>query len=157
MNHKIYSNFDLNHFVAYFSFGNLDTFCMHRLTRKQPIRRLVLGDVISRSFLPERFLTISNISHDWREDKFPFTMIYRLTIISFNYHCYTGIYDKMHGSTKEVDIRASIHASVLLERNGKVNINLVGVCFTNTSCLNWRNTIFKHQIYNANLCWTLYK
>ena len=61
MNLKIYSYFDLNHPVAYFSFGNLDTFCMHRLTRKQPIRRLVLGDVISRSFAPEQSLTFSNI------------------------------------------------------------------------------------------------
>ena len=30
-------------------------------------------------------------------------MIYRLTIFSFNYHGYTGIYDKMHGLTREVD------------------------------------------------------
>ena len=71
--------------------------------RKQPIRRLVLGDVISRSFLPERSLTFSNILHDWKEDKFLYTMIYRLTIISFNYHCYTGIKNKMHRLTKEVD------------------------------------------------------
>ena len=31
-------------------------------------------------------------------------MIYRLTIVSFfSYHGYTGIYDKMHGLTREVD------------------------------------------------------
>ena len=47
MNLKIYSNFDLNNPVAYFSFVNLYTFCMHGLTGKQPIRRQVLGDVIS--------------------------------------------------------------------------------------------------------------
>ena len=31
-------------------------------------------------------------------------MIYRLTIISLNSHCYTGISDKAHGLTREVDI-----------------------------------------------------
>ena len=103
MNLKIYSNFDLNHPVAYFPFCNLYTFCMHRLTRKQPIKRLVLGHVISRSFLPEQSLTFCNISHDWKEDKFPYTMIYRSTLISFNYHGYTGIYDRMHGLKREVD------------------------------------------------------
>ena len=105
MNLKIYSNFDLNHPVPYFPFGHLYTFCMHGLTRKQPIRRLVLGEVISRSFLPEQSLTFCNISHDWKEDKFLYTMIYRLTIISFNYqNDYTGIYDKMHRLTREVDV-----------------------------------------------------
>ena len=64
MNLKIYSNFDLNHPVAYFPFRNQYTFCMHGLTRKQPINRLVLGDIISRSFLPERSLTFCYISHE---------------------------------------------------------------------------------------------
>ena len=32
-------------------------------------------------------------------------MIYRLTIISFNYHGYTGIYDKVHGLTREVNTK----------------------------------------------------
>ena len=67
MNLKIYSNFDnkfdLSHPAAYFPFGNSYTFCMHGLMRKQPIKRLVLGDVISRSFLPERSLTFCNTSH----------------------------------------------------------------------------------------------
>ena len=67
---------------------------MHGLTRKQPIKNLVLGDVISRSFLPERSQTFCNILHFLKEDKFLYTIIYRLTIISFNYHGYTGIYDK---------------------------------------------------------------
>ena len=58
MNLKIYSNFDLNHPVTYFPFGNLFTFCMHGLTRKQPIKRLVLGEVISRSILPQRILSV---------------------------------------------------------------------------------------------------
>ena len=31
-------------------------------------------------------------------------MISRLTIFSFDYHGYTGIYDEMHGLTREVDI-----------------------------------------------------
>ena len=48
-----YNNCDFNHPVAYFPFGNVCTFCMHGLTRKQPIRRLVLDGVISRSFLPD--------------------------------------------------------------------------------------------------------
>ena len=103
MNLRIYCKFDLNHPVAYFPFRNLYTFCMHRLTRKQPIKRLVLGDVISRSFLPERSLIFCYISHDWKEDKFLYTMIYRLKIICFDHHGYTGIYDKMHGLTREVD------------------------------------------------------
>ena len=60
MNLKIYNNFDLNHPVAYFPFGNPYTFCMQGLTRKQPIKRLVLGDVISRSFLQERSPTFYN-------------------------------------------------------------------------------------------------
>ena len=30
-------------------------------------------------------------------------MIYRLKIISFNYHGYTGITNKVHGLTREVD------------------------------------------------------
>ena len=104
MNLRIYCKFDLNHPVAYFPFRNLYTFCMHRLTRKQPIKRLVLGDVISRSFLPERYLIFCYISHDWKDDKFLYTMIYRLTIIYFDYLGYSGIYDKMHWLTKEVDI-----------------------------------------------------
>ena len=73
MNLKIYSNFDLNNPVAYFFF--LYIFCIHGLTRKQPIRRQVLGDVISMSFLAERFLTFSYISHKWKEEKFLYTMI----------------------------------------------------------------------------------
>ena len=64
MNLKIYSSFDLNHPVDYFSFGNLFTFCMDGLTRKQPIRGLVLDDFISKSFLPDQSLTFSSISHD---------------------------------------------------------------------------------------------
>ena len=103
INLKIYCNFDLNHLVAYFPFGNIYTFCMHGLTRKQPIKTLVLGDIISVSFLPERSRTFCNILQYWKEDKFLYTMIYRLTIFSFNYHGYTGIYDKMHGLTREVD------------------------------------------------------
>ena len=69
MNLKIYSDFDLNYPVAYFPSGNLYTFCMHKLTRKQPIRRQVLGDVISRSFFPDRSLTFCNISASckWRD------------------------------------------------------------------------------------------
>ena len=103
MNLKIYSNVELNHDVAYFPFGNPYTFCMHGLTRKQPIKRLVLGDVISRSFLPERSLTFFNILHFLKEDKFLYTMIYRLTIFCLNYHGYTDIYAKVHGLTREVN------------------------------------------------------
>ena len=103
MNLKIYNNFDLNHPVAYFPFGNPHTFCMHGSTRKQPIKRLVLGEVISRSFLPERSLTFCNTLHFGKEDTFQCTMIYRLTIISFNYHGYTGIYDKVLVLTRVVD------------------------------------------------------
>ena len=76
---------------------------MHGFTRKLPIKRLVLGDVIFRLILPERSLTSCNISYELKEDKFLYTMIYRLKIISFNYHGYTAIYDKMHGLTREVD------------------------------------------------------
>ena len=45
INLGIRCNFDLNHpvAIAYFPFGNLNTFCMHGLTKKQPIKRLVLG------------------------------------------------------------------------------------------------------------------
>ena len=41
MNLRIYSDFDLNHPVAYFPFGNPYTFSMHGLARKQPIKMLV--------------------------------------------------------------------------------------------------------------------
>ena len=75
MNLKIYCSFDLNLPVAYFLFGNLFTFWMHALMRKQPIKRLVLGDVISRSFLSEQTLSFCNILHSWKEDKFLYTMI----------------------------------------------------------------------------------
>ena len=106
MNLKIYSNFELNQPVAYFPFWNLCTFCMHGSTRKQPIKRLVLVEVISRSILPEQSLTICNISHDWKENKFFYTVIYRLTMISFNSHGNTCISDKMHGLMREVDTRS---------------------------------------------------
>ena len=59
--------------------------------------------MISRSFLPEQSLTFCNTLHFWKEDKFHYTMIYRFTLISFNYHGHTGIYDKVHGLTREVD------------------------------------------------------
>ena len=105
MNFKIYCNFDLNHPVAYFPFGNLYTFYMHGLTRKQPIKTQVLGDVISVSFLPERSPTLQkcNILHYLKADKFLYTMIYRLTTFYLNYHGSSGIYDKMHRLTREVD------------------------------------------------------
>ena len=129
INLKIYCNFDLNHLVAYFPFGNIYTFCMHGLTRKQPIKTLVLGDVISVSFLPERSWNFCNILHYWKEDKFLYTMIYGLTIFSFNYHDYTGIYDKMHGLTRKVDIH---------EREN--------------FCMNYDGKYYSHTVWAPRMC-----
>ena len=43
-------------------------------------------------------------------------MIYRLTVFSFNYHSYTGIYDKMHGLTREVDRPIATKRVLILTR-----------------------------------------
>ena len=71
------------------------------------------------------FLFWPNISHDWKEDTFLYTMICRLTIISFNYHVYTGIYDKMHRLTREVDtvLCSNVH-DVKWQQNYKIALFL---------------------------------
>ena len=87
MNLRIYCKFDLNHPVAYFPFRNLYTLCMHGLTRKQPIKRLVLGDIIFARTIDLWFSVIfhmiekrTNFSTQWYAGWQKFVLITMFTL-----------------------------------------------------------------------------